>query len=123
MRDIKFKVWDKSRAKFVCCYQGALNFTLDTGQVYNNGFNCTSNLELMQFTGLTDKNSVEIYEGDIVKCPHGWLGIVRYYSSVAHFACEEIITRRVNSHGPIFDEWEDLEVIGNIYETPELLNK
>ena len=80
-------------------------------------------IPLMQFTGPTDKSGVDIYEGDIVKCPQGWLGIVRYYSSVAHFACEEIITRRVNSHGPIFDEWEELEVIGNIHQNPELLNK
>ena len=78
---------------------------------------------LIQYIGLKDKNGVEIYEGDIVRCKHGWLGIVNYYSTAAHFACEEIVTKRVNSHGPIFDEWADLEIIGNIYENPELLEK
>ena len=72
--------------------------------------------------GVVNKQGKNIFEGDIVKCPQGWLGIVNYYKSKACFACEEIITKRVNSHGPVFDHWEELVVLGNLHENPELLD-
>lgn len=64
--------------------------------------------EIMQYTGLKDLNGKEIYEGDIVK------GISDVYYEVHFF--DGIFGTRI---GPIASLY--LEVVGNIYETPELL--
>jgi uncharacterized phage protein (TIGR01671 family) len=88
------------------------------------------NIELMQFTGLKDKNGKEIYESDIVRFKHNAISViggqtevgeVKYYASELCFGFK---TGKEN-----YDWWSmnsdkfDLEVIGNIYESPELLEK
>lgn len=69
----------------------------------------------MQFTGLIDKNGKEIYEGDIVTTPKGNCAVT------FELGCFYTITiSRYRLGG-----WESncIEIIGNIYENPELLNK
>ena len=79
-------------------------------------------IELMQSTGLRDKNGKEIFEGDIVDYK-GRKAVVKWHGSYASF-----IYRFVNELQERFSEWRPLflayyhfEIIGNIYENPELL--
>jgi uncharacterized phage protein (TIGR01671 family) len=92
-----------------------------------------------QFIGLKDKNGVEIYEGDIVEGGSPYftsrvLGVVRYYGLSF---CFEGITRetqyelsgntddaywRYTVTDPLIKQLDEIEVIGNIYQNPELLN-
>jgi uncharacterized phage protein (TIGR01671 family) len=86
---------------------------------------------LMQFTGLHDKNGKEIWEGDIVRrevCSpddmaygaYGYAGIVKWERGKFVIECDE--DNSFYDHmGDLFS-WNELEVIGNIHENPELLN-
>jgi uncharacterized phage protein (TIGR01671 family) len=75
---------------------------------------------VMQFTGLLDKNGKEIYEDDIIDDGFGIYKIVFVdaYYAVAHLKISRIIYRL---HEHITDNENIIEVIGNIYENPELL--
>ena len=70
-----------------------------------------------QFTGLYDKNGREIYEGDIVKSTFTTY-IVTWDKECACFSLKEDNTPHL-----LADYIDDIEVFGNIYDNPELLNK
>lgn len=82
------------------------------------------NWTLMQFTGLTDKNDKEIFEGDIVFYEdYKWIVVYDYDrfdmqdpKNKDHFVRSDDF-----SDDPGFTFWEKSEVIGNIYENPELI--
>lgn len=73
-----------------------------------------------QFTGLHDKYGKDIYDGDIVKRKH--LGLEKIYECrwVEQFASYDI-SNNANHHFLHGLDVRKLEVIGNIYENPELL--
>ena len=76
-------------------------------------------IELMQYTGLHDKNGKEIYEGDIVRIDD----IVGEYKWVDDFACFAVPTDSIKHNSYIYPQRIDehsMEVIGNIYENPDL---
>jgi hypothetical protein len=80
-----------------------------------------------RFTGLKDKNGKEIYESDIVKDEFNEIYEIKYLVDFASFGMEEIGNRTyLNFLGRIFTEDKDYyqwEVIGNIHESPDLLEK
>lgn len=130
-REIKFRAWNKGVKKMVLVTRIDWNTTgnsIDPGiwslegieQVKStdgkdrNDYVQQEDFILMQYTGLKDKSGKEIYEGDIIKTEGGALGVVKW----RHFGFEQDM---INTLG-----WwviqEDGEIIGNIYENPELLD-
>lgn len=86
------------------------------------------NIILMQSTGLKDKNGKEIFEGDIVTDGHT-TGDIKNHPTLGFYMVDENgVERWFSDHATIEDFEEDvetaariLEIIGNIYENPELL--
>lgn len=77
------------------------------------------NIILMQSTGLFDKNGKEIFEGDILGTKDGLLnGVVEYRADLGMFVNSLI---RYNNFERLCNIGSDREIIGNIYENPELL--
>ena len=120
MREIKFRAWDEENEVMV------YNVAISNGKPAKPGYqwfsteNTVHNSQPLQFTGLKDKNGVEIYEGDIVR-----------YEEVNYKIVFEV--GAFNADG-FYSTWQDVpydffseranessQVIGNIYENPDLL--
>lgn len=134
-REIKFRAWDKNTKKMSKPFNIYAFNAYDGEYVDNSYFSTEKNeenseaeyfevadenimheLEIMQYTGLKDKNGKEIYEDDVLLC-HGKSGDV---TDRVIFDKGKFTTNK----GWVLD-WsnEHYEVIGNVYESPELLKE
>ena len=116
MREIKFRAWDKkNRIMYTPSYEFDRQGELCTDIRFCN--ECESNndndLEVMQFTGLKDKNNKEIYEGDIIRTEEG-IGEVRWYQPYCCFLVG--IDNYWDDLNRLLGKHIQIEVIGNIYE-------
>ena len=89
------------------------------------------NYEIMQSTGMVDKNGKEIFEGDIIKSDFLGIGIIKYSENLKRFT---VINPNYADEEDYCSDmtWDDFveefnknqyEVVGNIYENPELLEE
>lgn len=145
-REIKFRVWDKDYKRMHTVgdfHHDSLEIDEENNIFFFNlqcmegsphkGINpeeCA--YRLMQYTGLKDKNGKEIYEGDIVKTHKGYLMKVHWYNNgfklmfkfKRKYQGEEYweTTKDIELDSSDDKRW-GYEVIGNIYENPELLEE
>lgn len=155
MRKFKFRVWDETEEKmhildgmyfYVMVDRPTVLFESPSETVRIGWDRNESKFRLMQWTGLQDKEGVDIYEGDIIKTPYTYydvvdwairvpyteyvLGEVMYDVQKASFGLKipidlEDVSAGFNTFERLYDEldFEKSVVVGNVYETPELLKK
>lgn len=116
-REIKFRVWDKDDKKMINIGRidiadGSCRHYIFEGEFYDYW----NDVELMQYTGLKDKNGKEIYEGDIVRYFKDELGIVKFVTG-------SFIIEGNTCYESFLELGGKLEVIGNIYEQFEIIVK
>ena len=121
-REIKFRAWDKKQKKmFYGVSTGTIKVWDENAPLLSHEFGYSKDCIFEQYTGLKDKNSKEIYEGDIVYDIYTGdeVFIVGWDKDKASF----MLADTADYPMAYFDEYEldkDLEVIGNIHENKEL---
>lgn len=112
-REIKFRIFNKHCQRMIYDTKMAM---LD---MFENSFVTEDEHRyLMQYTGLKDKNSKEIYEGDIIT-DKGIRGVIKWIPEHCGFLIHEEMGYTFINAGNAPET--NYEIIGNIYENPELL--
>ena len=125
MRELKFRAWDRIRERMSCPFYiqdiTIMNCTVVFREAINLWFNLNSvDCEIMQYTGLHDKNGKEIYEGDIVLNQWGEEWQVIFDNNLLMYSLKYNESKRPLYQATQNHDWR-LEIIGNIWENPELL--
>lgn len=125
MREIKFRAWDKKEKRIFWSVQvngnGTIRYHPEGDPMKYICGEKSDRFELMQYTGLKDCSNPpkEIYEGDLIK----YNTHTKYIGVVEYFQGGFVINRFKNDNVPmiLITDMFNAEVIGNIYENPELL--
>lgn len=139
-REMKFRVWDNITKrmwypKFALFESGCVYSKKEDYELLDDAMNGSSTLDeddiVMQYTGLKDKNGKEIYENDILKDCYGRIMKVIFSKVKAKYQFQLLRVEGENfwANNFMFSDMEDwfweedifVEIIGNIYDNPELL--
>ena len=125
--ELKFRAWDKQNNDWLKNVDESLMINPYTEGKYfridDMSHTGSDHVEIEQFTGLQDKNGVDIYVGDIVQYPGDYYGF--HKQAVIYFEGRFAPLVQVEEGHNAIDgyEAEYFEVIGNIHQNPELLKK
>jgi uncharacterized phage protein (TIGR01671 family) len=120
MRELKFRAWDKAKQRMFPVFDliwsngsGLLIGDEQSGRTLKYLYQNSDEVVLMQYTGLNDCQGKEIYVGDIITHPPHWRGgrEITVVESIHEFC------------GDLGHYLEPIEIIGNLYETPQLAPK
>ena len=132
MREIKtkFRAWDKKDKRFIYDKQVFIPLRVTNVGIFKLNpstkeetwllIDDESRFELMQYTGLRDKKGVKIYEGDVVRA---FARDDEYHNYIIQFQNGGFVVKNQYGLCAYVDIFGDYEVIGNIYETPNLCAK
>lgn len=118
MKEIKFRVYDKRNWTNKMKYSKMEVYDDMVAFRFGHFDGELEDLILMQYTGLKDKNGKEIYEGDIVLYNYTMIGVVYYDEAKTSYILKPL--NKTSSY-EVLGLSTPLEVIGNIYEDPDLL--
>lgn len=128
MREIKFRAWDKNEKNMISdplfIYSWGIAYTATKEWEYEfSPGRYASSFEWMQYTWLKDKNGKEIYEGDILRITttfHSYNLAIKWNNEHANFCFD---TSEPENYWWLDERSSNSEIVGNIYETPELLSQ
>lgn len=129
-REIKFRAWHKDLKKMfkigqITLEEGTWNFESNDRGFIGMSIPYQPSFVLMQYTGLHDKNGKEIYDGDIVYCQTKYgkaKAIIKFIDGKFVAYWNSALTHPENGHHiACYEINKRFEVIGNIYDNPELL--
>jgi uncharacterized phage protein (TIGR01671 family) len=130
-RETKFRVWNKLDKKFIPNYSVWLRFdkrypccvqytTKEVDTIGDDNYLESSQCVIQQYTGVKDKNNVEIYEGDIVQT--NWSENDDLICKVVYWKNGFYFEYKNNSLiGDTIYQFQYCEIIGNIFENTDLL--
>ena len=126
MKTVKFRIWNGMQmehnimAGFLGSFYVQGIHENDSASMSQFNTKYPDNCLLMQFTGLADKNGVEIYEGDILSFGTTYKPVVTFENGCFCVSGSPLGLEIDDDNGFVVYNMAGSEVIGNIYENPEL---